>query len=449
MKTKFLKIILASLVLQIISCRDFLNEKSDLKLTIPITVEANQALLDNYNVINRDFATSGETSADDFYLTDQEYNSLMYEELKRLYTWQPDNVSKSVSDGNDWLYCYTGIYYANSVIYNLDTNNLQGVDADNVRGQAYALRAARYLDPVQIWCPAYNKSTASKDLGMPLRLDPDMNYPSLRASVDETYKQIIVDLTKASALLPEKPAILTRMSKPAALGLLARTYLFMGEYENALKSATEALRYNNSLLDYNALDFKNNYPIKNTNTEILFSSSMSWETHLMPAKINPELYKLYQDNDLRKKVFFRTTAAGEIVFKGNYNETGALFNSVATDELYLIVSESFAKLGNLQESMKYLNSLLRTRYLKGTYIDKISTTQEHALNIIQEERRKELLLRGLRWPDIKRYNRDGANISLKRVVNNQVFTLNFNDPRYAIAIPEDVVRISGIPQNQR
>ena len=199
-----------------------LVKKSDSKLTIPVTVEANQALLDNYNAINRDFATSGETSSDDVYLTDQDYNSLMYEELKRLYTWQPDNVSKPVSGGNDWLYCYTGIYYANSVIYNLDNNNLHGTDADNVRGQAYALRAARYLDGAQIWCPAYDKVTAATDLGMPLRLDPDMNYPSERSSVAETYRQIIDDLRKAIGLLPDKPAILTRMSKPAALGLFLR-----------------------------------------------------------------------------------------------------------------------------------------------------------------------------------------------------------------------------------
>lgn len=449
MKTKYFKIILASLVLLLTGCRDFLDEKSDSKLTIPVTVEANQALLDNYNVINRDFATSGETSSDDFYITDQDYNSLMYEELKRLYTWQPDNVSKPVSAGNDWLYCYTGIYYANSVIYNLEENNLVGAEADNVRGQAYALRAARYLDGVQIWCPAFSKATASTDLGMPLRLDPDMNYPSVRSSVAETYRQIIDDLTKAIGLLPDKPAILTRMSKPAALGLLARTYLFMGDYDNALKLATEALEYNNTLMDFNTLVAANNYPIKNTNTEILFSSSMSWETHLMPAKINGELYKLYRDNDLRKKVFFRNTAAGEIVFKGNYNETGALFNSVATNELYLIVSESFARLGNTDEAMKYLNLLLKNRCLKGSYVEKTVSTQQDALNIIQEERRKELLLRGLRWADIKRYNRDGARLSMKRVVNNQVFTLSANDLRFAIAIPEEIVKISGMPQNKR
>lgn len=449
MKTKYFKIILSALVLQFTGCRDYLDEKSDSKLTIPVTVEANQALLDNYNAINRDFATSGETSSDDVYLTDQDYNSLMYEELKRLYTWQPDNVSKPVSGGNDWLYCYTGIYYANSVIYNLDNNNLHGTDADNVRGQAYALRAARYLDGAQIWCPAYDKVTAATDLGMPLRLDPDMNYPSERSSVAETYRQIIDDLRKAIGLLPDKPAILTRMSKPAALGLLARTYLYMGEYENALKPAMECLKYNSALMDFNTLDAKNNYPIKNTNAEILFSSSMSWETHLIPAKISTDLYASYHDNDLRKKVFFRTTSSGEIVFKGNYNETGALFNSVATDEIYLIVAESYARLGNVSESMKYLNLLLRNRFLKGSYIDKTSLTQHEALSIIQEERRKELLLRGLRWPDIKRYNRDGAHISMKRIVNNQVFTLSANDLRFAIAIPEEIIKISGMPQNKR
>ena len=66
-----------------------------------------------------------------------------------------------------------------------------------------------------------------------------------------------------------------------------------------------------------------------------------------------------------------------------------------------------------------------------------------------KERRKELLFRGLRWSDLKRYNRDGAGISLERTVNGTTYTLPPNDLRYAIAIPEDIIKMTGMPQNPR
>jgi len=72
-----------------------------------------------------------------------------------------------------------------------------------------------------------------------------------------------------------------------------------------------------------------------------------------------------------------------------------------------------------------------------------------ALGTILNERRKELLFRGLRWSDVKRLNRDGAGIILSREINNQEFVLPPNDKRYAIALPEDVLEMTGMEQNPR
>lgn len=78
-----------------------------------------------------------------------------------------------------------------------------------------------------------------------------------------------------------------------------------------------------------------------------------------------------------------------------------------------------------------------------------ANSHAEALNIILKERRKELLIRGLRWSDLKRYNRGGANITLTRTVNGQTYTLSPNDLRYAVAIPEDIITLTGMPQNPR
>jgi hypothetical protein len=81
------------------------------------------------------------------------------------------------------------------------------------------------------------------------------------------------------------------------------------------------------------------------------------------------------------------------------------------------------------------------------YIPLIAANKEAALATILLERRKELLMRGLRWIDIKRLNKEGHNIVQKRVVNNVVYTLPPNDSRYALPIPIDIIRATGMAQN--
>ncbi len=105
--------------------------------------------------------------------------------------------------------------------------------------------------------------------------------------------------------------------------------------------------------------------------------------------------------------------------------------------------------------MNDLNTLLINRWKvdpvtgKTTYTSQTASDEKEALDKILLERRKELLYRGLRWTDIKRLNKLGANISLTRIINGQTFTLPPKDLRFALPIPEDVISLSGMEQNKR
>lgn len=447
---KLSSIVIATALLLLTSgCREMLSEKSDLKLSTPATVEDNQALIDQFGFSNVDFASSGETSSDDYYMTDADYSGLYFEQTKRLYTWMPDNVSTTASIGNDWASCYRAVYISNAVLHNLQNYHLTGPQADNVRGQALALRAARYLDAAQIWCPVYRKNTATTDLGLPLRLDPDMNTPTVRSTLQQTYDQILNDLHEALPLLPEQQISKMRISKTAVQGLLARTCLFIGEYEKALYYSSQALSSQNTLMNFNTINPDLEYTIADFNVEITFWAGMTYEYHLIPAKIPRILYDSYVENDLRKDVYFTEDAENQILFTGYYNNENGPSVAVAVDELFLTAAESYARMNQVSEAMAKLNQLLVTRWKTGTYVNFTAANKEEALAIILSERRKELLLRGLRWADLKRYNRDGANITLRRTVNGQNFVMPPNDPRYAIAIPEEIIEITGIPQNPR
>ncbi|MNT13620.1 SusD family protein [compost metagenome] len=94
--------------------------------------------------------------------------------------------------------------------------------------------------------------------------------------------------------------------------------------------------------------------------------------------------------------------------------------------------------------------MLKKRY-KNTvpYIPITAVSKEDAIAKILIERRKELVWRGLRWSDIKRLNKIGSEITLKRILNGTDHVLLPNDPRYALPIPDDEIVRSGIDQNLR
>lgn len=453
--TQIITVLLLLLIL-FSGCEKFLEEKSDKSLAMPTTLLDFQSLLNNWEIMNSGFSSMGEASCDDHFLADADYEGgLYYESDKRLYTWQQDYVTRPVSSaGDEWEKCYSRIYVCNSVLKGLQENKLAGQEADYIKGRALVFRAASYLDGVQIWAPVYNPQTANTDLGMVLRLDPDMNIPSVRSSVQETYDLILKDLNEALSILPTTSTAATLPTKAAAYGLLARTHLVSGNYTDALENAEKAVEFNSQLIDFNGLDPNANFPIPVVNqlsSEIVFQTRMysSDVNNLDIARITPALYNLYDEGDLRKEIYFRKGDDGDYRFKGTHMGHIGVIASITTSELLLIIAECNARINKLTEAANALNKLLIKRWDVNLFTPYSFTDKNIALNTILMERRKELVFRGLRWTDLKRLNRDGYNISLTRTVGGQTFTLPPNDLRYAIAIPESIIEISGLPQNPR
>ncbi len=166
------------------------------------------------------------------------------------------------------------------------------------------------------------------------------------------------------------------------------------------------------------------------------------------GKIDSTLYLKYDNNDLRKGGFFRVNT-GYQQFKGSYAASASvLFSGIAVDELYLIRAESSARLNRVADAMADLNLLLKSRWRSTVTFPVISAAnQTDALNIILLERRKELLMRGLRWIDIKRLNKEGANIVPQRIINGKTFSLPTDSRFYALPLPDDIIQQAGIPQN--
>lgn len=441
-------------MIALLSCKKFLDKKSNQKLVIPSTVQDLQGLLDLYTRVNQFNPGAAEKSADDYYLTQADWAGLTVIADQRTYTWEKDFLF--VTGTNDWSNLYDNVYKANTVIYEMKNIPVDAGTAEQRNaclGHAYFIRANSFLQGLSTWAVAFDQTTASTDHGLPLRLDPEFNSPSMRSSVKQSYEQVLKDAKQAAALLPETALQLLRPSKPAALALVARTYLYMGNFDSCLYYTEWALSIKNSLLDYNQLNASASFPFapRFSNPEIMFDSYIAGGSILnnARAKIDSNLYRSYHANDLRKTVFFRNNNNGTYGFKGSYSGAANLFDGFATDELYLMKAECEARKDNTMQAMNTLNGLLMKRWKTGTFIPYTAATKEEAIEKILLERRKELLMRSIRWMDIKRLNKQGSSITLTRILGNESYRLAANDLRFALPIPETVIELTGMVQNPR
>lgn len=457
MKQRLLFFAILFFSVSIYSCKKYLDEKANKRQFVPDTIEDLQALLDN-STINETNPVLSELVADNYYVTTPTWTSLLQ--------FSPDNSLNYIWDqntvpfDNSWNNVYQfSIYYSNIVLDQLSLINIPEGDnqrAGVVKGSALFLRSFSFYNLAQLFCRPYN-NTANEDLGIVLRMTSDINALSTRATVQQTYDRIVADLLEAAELLPTKVSFPTRPTKAAAYGVLARTYLSMRDYINAGKYADLCLQQHSKLLDFNDLVPLSAPPIKTFNQEVIYHSIAQPALILasFSARIDSNLYASYSDDDLRKIIFFSPNTGdnlGTYSFQGSYHgnsDVSSIFDGITTGEMYLVRAECYARANNVYAAMADLNTLMEKRWRASDWVPFTAATADEARSLVLSERRKELVFRGQRWPDIRRLNLEDAAITMKRTINGTVYTLPPNDKRSVMLIPYDVVNRSGIAQNPR
>lgn len=444
----------------LLSCSNkFLEELPNSNILLPKTAEDFQRLLDNIDVIGFT-ATLPQLAADEYYIISESAWLSSYTATERhSYIWDEDIYGGEV-DIKDWSAPYESIFYANNVLNEIDKGAKGNIayELQDIYGQALFQRAKAYYDLLKNFSVPFDEATQHTDLGVPLRNDPSIDYTVDRATVKECYDHIFNDLERALEYLkywgplPER----NRPTKLAANALLARIYLNRREYDKAEQCAENVLNQYDNLIDYNTVSLTSSTPFNRTNDELIMygsTTTYSNSAHLNRSEtvfIDTTLIKLFNENDLRLSIYFNKIADKKYTMKRGYNGGGlAPFNGLAVDEMLLIKAECLVRKGNLNQAAVLMNRLLVNRYKTGTYQPINFTDQQMVLDFVLNERRKELVWRCLRWDDIKRLNKEGANIVLKRVLDDKIYTLEPNSSRYAFNIPQDEINRSKITQNNR
>lgn len=450
---KLLNIALTILIVtQLMSCEQFLELKPDAKLKVVTTLNDLDAVMNNTSVMNYYTMGIGEASADNYYVDYNVWKSLDQGE-REMYIWGNEIFYQSSS--NPWMDYYRVVYYANFVLSNLESMpNLEASQNSlyrNLKGRALFFRAYSFFKLVTLFSKTYDLNTANSDLGIPLRLSDDFNQPTTRASVHACYHQICEDLIAAKDLLNDRSTNQHEPSRHAALLLLSWTSLIMQDFNMAARYGQDALSIDDRLIDYTKYNGSNSFPFEMNNSEVAFIvGGVNNLIGYWYSKIDLNLYTSYSSHDFRKSLFFGTNTDGTIYFKGSYLGANGLFMGLATTDAYFNVAESLIRLGQVSEGLHYLNEVLKMRYLNANIPTLQGIDIKSALQLTLSERRKEFIMRDSRWIDIKRLNKfEDSQIVLKRFLNGTEYDLGIDDNKYALPIPEEIIQISGIPQNPR
>lgn len=431
------------------SCEKILSEKPDGAIVTISTAEDMRAILDYIYTTNYGYiAGIGEVASDNIFIPDGNFSSLYLESDRAMYYWRREPV-----DNYYWSSSYGRLLAMNGILDRIDGVAMDSETYAGIKGTALFFRAYTYFDLAQIFSVAYDPNTANEQLGPVVRNSADVNDVSFRPSLQAVYDLILKDLDEAVQLLPAtRPIYPTRPDRTAAHGLLSRVYLSMGDHGQAYAAADAALTDYAELMDYN--DYSNftvAYPFEQFNKEVvLFNVHLAENiTRESIARIDTILYEAYKDNDLRKRLFFTKQNDGYHAFTGDYSRnTNALkFNGITTAELLLTRAECLARLGRAEEALSDLNYFCQFRYVRDSFEPYTYSGDQFLLQDILDERRKELVFRGLRWIDIRRIGPADFH-QIERKLNGENYVISHDEIRnFAFMIPEIVLSRTGLPQN--
>lgn len=434
-------------------CKKFFDVRPSTTSINPTTIQDFEEMLNNDSLALCTFVLA-DFMSDDVRLEDAHLSADGVSAYARSYLW----ASSIWKPGDqDFMYnsSYSRILQMNIVLDRIGRTTGNEQQKNIIRAQAQINRAWYYLQLASLYGADYQPATAATDLAVPLVLTPDASIQPVRATVQQVYDQLLRDLTAAVAT-PDLPGMgqdVIHPGKAAGYALLARIYLNMAKYQEALNAAQAALTINSRLLKYNQdyiaptslLDLS-----KNPET-LLARLCLDYDFYSIAHiifRISPTLRAALDSNDIR---LIRNFADGGTYMNGLDFNAAAFNYSLGVPEIMLIKAECLARQGDEEEALDLVNELRKNRLI---IYNPIASTADVLTTVLQERRRELYYHGGLRLFDLKRLNRDPRFAqTLQRVADNGttvIATLPANAPRYLMPFsPVIIANNPAIIQNPR
>jgi hypothetical protein len=331
-----------------------------------------------------------------------------------------DNVAFNYTSSY-WVNMYSQLYALNSALEQLPaTAGLQ--HKSQWLGEAYFMRAFIYFYLVNLY----------GDVPLAIASDYKVNNALTRSARADVYKQIIADLLQAQSLLQTNYADVngntttdkTRPNNATATALLARVYLYTGDWANAEKQATLVINTNtlplpalNQVFLANSTEtiwalakdgnsFVNDYAAYNNNVPTVIPANQNIGT-LIPGILSTPFVNTFEPGDQRLKTWVRTatTVAAPVTTYYLANKYQSQVTNVEylmlfrMAEQYLIRAEARAQQNNLAGAKTDIDIVRIRAGLAGVTI----SNQAAMLTAILHERQVELFTElGHRFFDLRR-----------------------------------------------
>ncbi|MCP4458396.1 MAG: RagB/SusD family nutrient uptake outer membrane protein [Cytophagales bacterium] len=469
------------------SCKDFLDENPDNRVALDDLDKAAQLLVNAYSIASPNFT---DWMTDDVRFTIGTTKRLSHQQL---YAWEEVTSGPTDQDTPDfyWFETYNAIAHANEVLMILDELEVSKEEESRkkaIEGEALLIRAYGHFMLVNLFG---QHISAGSDDGVPYIITPETTFLAQyeRESVKRVYDKIEDDLTDGLHLIDDsfyENSGKYHFNKNAALAFASRFYLFKGDYIRCIQHSDELLGSNPGAFvrDLTGQDFQ---IASSSTTEYprLYSSADQAANLLLMRKIS-----LVQRTDFAygPESDFYSSLFGASVFGGltDERENPAFvkgFNSVypvryeglferssinsnvgfpyyihmafTGEEVLLNRAEANAWQGNLDEAIADLQVLSDNRFSGGTPVLTLSVLQDfyNSTNdqnnvlsyIIFLARRKEFIMQGMRWFDIKRYELEVVH----DLADGSLIRLESDDLRKVLQIPQSAQDVGGLEPNPR
>ncbi|SNS69061.1 SusD family protein [Ekhidna lutea] len=482
---RFKKIGIVLLLLS--SCNAFLDEDPDNRVTLDNLDKAAQLLTNAYSIASPNFT---DWMTDNVQFTQGTNKRLSHQQM---YSWQDVTTGPTEQDTPNfyWFQTYSAISHANEVLAILDDLPvMEGEDQarkDAIEAEALLTRAYGHFMLVNMFGQHFGESGD----GVPYIKEPETTFLGTyeRKSVRRVYDDIEDDLLDGLEKVDDSfysNSGKYHFNRNAALAFASRFYLFKRDFVRCKQYSDELLGSNPGAFvrDLTSQQFQlasssvTEYPRQYTSPELaanlLLIRKISLtqrpdfaygpESNFYSALFGTSIFGGLTD-ERENPAFVKGLNA---VFPARYEslfERSSLNSSVGFpyyihmaftgEEVLLNRAEANAFLGNLDESIADLQVLSEKRFSGGTptvtlqdlrdFYNDTDDVNNVLSYIIFLERRKEFIMQGLRWFDIKRYFlpvvhdlEDGSTILLEG-----------DDLRKALQIPTSAIEVGGLEPNPR
>lgn len=381
------------------------------------------------------------------------------------YIWEygykvADNAARVIVGANN--------LYANS-------SDSEKGDLDRIMAEAYALRAYAHLMLTNIYGHQIkvNGTDYSSELGVVIVDQPIAAFSEVnRSTVGACYEAILADLrsslTHFSAAGGDRGS-LNYFGVASVNGLLARTYLYMEEWNEAKQYAQAALDAAGiSTLTYGNNAYKALYNSGTSNSESMFALAITenqnwsanscgtlWSTYNFSP--SPKLLALYDENDCRTSIFEKASTstetvpvfnAGKFAHFSSGNSANGTNYIVNAPEMFLIIAEAELKssTGVFANAQNALLTVAK-RNADITTVADLPGTADALFTFLKDERARELFQEGMRLWDLRRWG-GNADVYAYNAPNVQFTFTNYNISNLIFPIPSaEITAGFGVEQN--